>query len=193
MKEAKINITGQIGTSYNEDGSVKEKGVELQDIVSQVEANKDAEKKIFIITSGGGSVQTGKAIAKYISSISGAETVANKLCASIATEIHLSVPLERRSVVAGTQYFLHAPLLNNINGNADELIQMAEYVKETEKEMLSMYVKATGMDKSAIEGLMKQETSLTPEQCVQLRFASKIIPEIDTRKIEAKIIAFFDK
>ena len=195
MKEAFIYITGQIGTSYNPDGSVKQKGVELQDVISQVEKNKDAEVKTFVITSEGGSVQTGKAIARYISSIANAYTIANKFCASIATEIALAVPNERRFIVAGTEYFLHAPLMNNVQGNADELIIMADHVKEVEKEMLTMYVKSTGMDKAAIEGLMKQETSLTSEQVVELHFASKIIPSIEGAKaVEVatrEVIAFF--
>lgn len=195
MESANIYITGQIGTSYNPDNSVKQKGVELQDVISQVEKNKEAKVKKFIITSEGGSVQVGKAIAAYVSSIKDAITIADQFCASIATEIHLSVPIENRLIVSGTEYFIHAPLMVNVNGNADELNLMADYVKEAEKEMLSMYVKATGMDKAAIEGLMKQETSLTDVQAVELHFASKIIPSIEgnAAHVNKNIIAFFDK
>ena len=195
MESANIYITGQIGTSYNPDNSVKQKGVELQDVISQVEKNKEAKVKKFIITSEGGSVQVGKAIAAYVSSIKDAITIADQFCASIATEIHLSVPIDNRLIVAGTEYFIHAPLMVNVNGNADELNLMADYVKEAEKEMLSMYVKATGMDKAAIEGLMKQETSLTDVQAVELHFASKIIPSIEgnAAHVNKNIIAFFDK
>ena len=51
-----------------------------------------------------------------------------------------------------------------------------------------MYVKRTGTDKAAIEGLMNAETSLTDEQCKALGFVSEII-----QKPELKAVAFLDK
>ena len=41
--EAHIYIEGQIGSSYKEDGSVDVSGVELQDVISQVRRNADAD------------------------------------------------------------------------------------------------------------------------------------------------------
>jgi len=49
MKKAIINITGQIGNTYNEDGTVLVKGVELQDVVAQVEEAKKADATIAIV------------------------------------------------------------------------------------------------------------------------------------------------
>jgi ATP-dependent Clp protease protease subunit len=178
----KIYINGQIGSTEDS------KGVELQDVIMQVEANKDADVLHIHINSPGGSVNTGRLIAEYISKIPNAITIAEGLCGSIATEIHLAVPNDNRKIVAGTQYFIHNPLLQGISGNASELLEASEYVKVYQTEMLKMYVSRTGTDKAAIEGLMNAETSLTDDQCIKLGFVSEILA-----KQELKAVAFLDK
>lgn len=188
MKIAKIYITGQIGNSFNDDGSIAVKGVELQDVVSQVTENADAEGYEVIINSLGGSIRVGKLIAKYVKSLPSCTTIADVECASMGTEIHLAVAKENRKIIAGTKYSIHNPLMANVSGNASELIEMADMIKENEKDMAKMYVSATGLSKDAITGLMNQETSLTPEQCVTMGFASEILP---APKLNA--VAFFDK
>ncbi|NQY41950.1 MAG: ATP-dependent Clp protease proteolytic subunit [Legionellales bacterium] len=177
-----IYITGQIGSTEDE------KGVELQDVIVQVEANKLATQLYFHINSQGGSVDTGKLIADYISKIPNAVTIAEVQCASMGTEIHLSVPLENRKMIAGTEYFIHNPLLVGVNGNAEELRRAADNIEPVQKQMLSMYMKATGLGKPALEGLMRQETSLTDEECKTLGFVSEIIP-----RVELKAVAFLNK
>ena len=177
-----IYITGQIGS--NEDS----KGVELQDVIMQVKKNEGAEKFHIHINSQGGSVQTGRIIAEYISKLENAVTIAEGLCGSIATEIHLSRPIHERKIIAGTEYFIHNPLLQNVSGNAEELERAAALVRPYEKEMVQMYIKATGSDRATVEGLMKAETSLTDEQCKTLGFVSEII-----QKSNLKAVAFLDK
>lgn len=184
MSRAKVYIKGQIGNTYTEDGTIHVKGVELADVVLQVEANKGAEGYDIYINSPGGSIDIGRAIAKYIGSLENAVTIAEGMCASMGTEIHLAVPLANRKMVAGTQYIIHNPLLVGVTGNAAELNDAADFIKKYEKEMLAMYHNATGVDKAALEGLMAQETSLTDEQCKTLNFVSEILPK------EERAIAF---
>jgi len=179
---AKIIIKGQIGSTESE------KGVELQDVISQVEANKDAVSYQFHIDSNGGSVRVGKLIADYIKGLPNAITIADGLCASIATEIHLARPVSQRKILAGTNYFIHSPLMVGVDGNSDELAEMSSYIKGIEKTMVQMYHLATGLDKAAITGLMKQETSLTPEQAVELGFAGEVL-----QNPALKAVAFLDK
>lgn len=188
MKIAKIYIVGQIGNSYNDDGTIATKGVELQDVIEQVAINKDAEGYETYITSLGGSVRVGKLIAKYIGSLPNNTTIARRECASMGTEIHLAVPVANRKIEAGTDYFIHNPLMQGVSGNAAELTELAEMIKESEVEMLKMYVNATGLSKDAVSGLMNQETSLTSEQCLSMGFVSEVLPAQ-----ELKAVAFFDK
>jgi predicted metal-dependent hydrolase len=54
--------------------------------------------------------------------------------------------------------------------------------------MATMYVRATGADKAASEGLMKAETRLTDDQCKTLGFVSEII-----EKPTLKAVAFIDE
>lgn len=175
MPRVKILIAGQIGSTYNEDGSVKDKGVELQDVVMQVASNPDAEGYDILIESGGGSVDVGNAIAAYISSLPNVITIAGTFCASIATRIHLAVPVEKRKKIAGGRYIIHNPMLTNVTGNSAELSEMADYIKQFETDMIKMYHNATGLDKAAIEGLMAQETDLTDEQCKTFGFISEVL------------------
>lgn len=177
-----IYINGQIGSDENS------RGFELQDIIMQVEANKEAELLMIHINSNGGSVRVGKLIADYISNLPNAVTIAEDFCASMGTEIHLARPLHQRKIREGCEYFIHSPLIEGISGNADELKEASDYIRQTETAMLNMYHKATGLDKSALLGLMKQETSLSAEDCVSLGFASEIL-----KSLELKAVAFVDK
>lgn len=188
MNIANIYINGQIGNTYNEDGTVRIKGVELADVVSQMNASRGADVINVYINSPGGSIEIGRAISKYIGSFANVFTIADTMCASMGTEIHLSVPLERRKIIAGTQYIIHNPMLVGVTGNASELSEASEYIKTFEKEMLNMYASATNLEKTALEGLMSLETSLTCEQCKEFNFVSEIIP-----RSELKAVAFIEK
>ncbi len=179
---AKIFINGTIGSTEIS------KGVELQDVVMQVESQKDATAYHIYINSNGGSIRVGKLIADYIAKLPVAVTIADGFCASMGTEIHLSRPVYQRKITAGTKYLIHNPLMDGISGNADELNEAAEYIREKEKAMLNMYHNATGLSKEALKGLMSQETSLTDEQVVSLGFASEIIPTM-----ELKAVAFIEE
>lgn len=177
-----IYINGQIGSDETT------RGIELQDVITQVEANKEATLLMIHINSPGGSVRVGKLIAEYISNLPNAITIAEDFCASMGTEIHLARPLHQRKIREGCEYFIHSPLIEGISGNADELKEASDYIRQTEQMMLNMYHKATGLDKSALLGLMKQETSLTAEDCINLGFASEIL-----QSLELKAVAFVDK
>lgn len=180
--EGHVYIIGQIGSDE------KTKGVEIQDVVSKVEAMADFDNIFVHIDSMGGFVHVGDAIHDYLSTKTNVSTIAENVCMSIATKIHLSVPKEKRFVVEGTKYLTHNPLLTNVSGNADELIKMAEELKPVQNELVKMYVSKTGLSKEAVEGLMNQESFISEEQLIEMNFASKILP-----KNELKAVAFYNK
>lgn len=178
-----VYINGQIGNSYDNKGNIVAKGVELIDIVEQLASIQEAEQIHVHINSEGGYVDVGRSIAQFLSSIPNCYTIAETLCASIATEIHLSVPMANRMIVEGTTYLIHNPWLQNVSGDASQLEQYANGIKETESEMISMYAKATGIPKDALSGLMKLETSLTSDQCLKLGFVSSVLPKMEKRAV----------
>jgi ATP-dependent protease ClpP protease subunit len=173
MKIGHIFITGLIGTSFNEDGSIKEKGVELLDVVEQMESLEGDEEAVHVhINSKGGYVTVGDSIAQLISGIPNVATIAEGFCASIATKIHLAAPLENRFIEEGCNYMIHNPFLANVSGDATKLKELSASIQQTENDLEKMYSQATGLDKKIISGLMAQETFLTDEQCITLKFAS---------------------
>jgi ATP-dependent protease ClpP protease subunit len=193
----KIFITGQIGSDENT------KGVELIDVVSQFEPLRDCEIIECFINSPGGSVEVGNSIAEYIATIPNVKTIASGMCASIATKIHLAVPIENRLVVEGTMYMIHNPLFQNIGtANADQLKEMADVLQPIQNDLVSMYSKSTGTSKEAISALMDIEASLTEDQLLTLGFVSAVIPKLkplafintnDTMKKETIKLGLFAK
>ena len=182
-----VYIDKHIGDMEGENGEIL-KGINLVDVVGQAESFKGAEEIHVHIDSPGGSVEVGNEISNYLKSIKNLKTFAENLCASIATKIHLSAKPENRFVQEGCVYMIHNPLFMNVSGNASELKQYASYLEPLEKELVQMYSNATGLDKTAIKGMMNQETEFTPEECVKLGFASGIVP-----KAQFKAVAFFNK
>jgi len=178
-----VYITGQIGNSYDDSGNVTSKGVELIDVVAQIQDLNEVDAIHVHINSEGGYVSIGRSIAEFLKSVPNCFTIAETLCASIATEIHLAVPLQNRMIVEGTTYLIHNPWLQSVSGDASQLEEYAKGIKETESEMISMYAKATGVSKEALSGLMKIETSLTSEQCLKLGFASAVLPKMEKRAV----------
>ena len=178
-----VYIKGQIGNSYDENGTITKTGVELIDVVSQVQGLGEVDTINVHIDSEGGYVEVGRSIAQFLSSLGSVNTIAENLCASIATEIHLSVPLNNRFIQEGTAYIIHNPFLMNVTGDASALEEMSKNIKETESEMINNYSKATGVSKEALSGLMKIETSLTTDQCLKLNFASAIVPKQQQRAV----------
>lgn len=183
MNTGHIYITGQIGSSYDAEGNIIEKGVELIDVVEQMNDNGSVEKTIVHINSPGGFVEVGKEISNLLATIKNCHTVAEKLCASIATKVFISVPLENRTIEAGTEFMIHNPFLSKVSGDAEALKQMAIEVEAIEKELEKDYAKATGMSQEALSGLMKLETTLTAEQCVKWNFASAIASKTNARAL----------
>ena len=182
-----VYIIGQIGSNYDDNGNLIKKGVEVIDVVQQLSSLQDAERVNVYINSEGGFVDTGRQIAELLKNVPNCFTIASELCASIATEIHLSVPLQNRLIEKGTTYMIHNPLFMGVSGDADTLKRMSESIKKTESEMEAMYSKATGLSKEILSSLMQVETHLTDEQAVKLNFASKVID-----KMERKAVALFN-
>lgn len=183
-----VYISGVIGNSYADDGiTITEKGFELIDLIEQIESLNEGVENIHVhINSPGGYVSVGDSIANFITSLKNCFTIAEEMCASIATKIHLSVPLQNRAIQEGCNYIIHNPFLQQVTGDANELQKMADATKKIEEDLEGMYAKATGLNKQALSELMQTETALTPEQCVKFKFASSI-----TKKKEQNVLALF--
>jgi ATP-dependent protease ClpP protease subunit len=178
-----IYIKGQIGNTYDNDGNVVVRGVTLLDILDQfTDLPSDRSATYFHLeNSPGGYVTTGNDIIEFISNVPNAFVVAHGSIASITTKIFCAVPVENRMVEEGLEFMIHNPWIDGVSGDASELRAAADDVEKHEIELEAFYSKATGLDKSTLSNLMKNETYLTAEQCVKFGFASSILKKEKTR------------
>tara|TARA_R110002167_G_scaffold81296_2_gene222679 strand:+ start:11900 stop:12991 length:1092 start_codon:yes stop_codon:yes gene_type:complete len=165
-----INIYGVIGQL--EDLAPNEPFTTFLDVVKQVEARKESESLNVVINSPGGLVEEGDKIYDYLKSLDKpVKTIALDECASIATKIFMAGG--QREIHPGTSFMIHNPW-GGAEGDADEMEYYAGELRALEKELCTFYSNETGTSKEAIKSLMKQETTLTPEEAVQLGFATSV-------------------
>lgn len=182
----KIIINGQIGSERFKDGSVI-KGVDLDDVVEQYEAQKATALSFEVeIKSPGGFCDVGYSIYEFLKTIpQQVTTIAIDQCASIATVIFLAG--ERR--IAKCPLMIHNPWVGGVTGDADEIQKAADDMRAEEDKLINFYHKITGIEKVALDALMKIETYILPERAVKLKFATEAgetIGEIVNYKAVAK-------
>lgn len=157
-----INIHGCIGTI---DGV---QGVELIDVIAQVQSQPDAESFIVDINSPGGDCDKGYEIYNYLRSIGKPLTTRiSGQCMSIAT-----IPYLAGDIRISGPIMIHNPWLSNMSGDSDELLLAAEMMRSEEDKMIDFYAEHTGNTREALDALMKSETYLTPEQALTLKFST---------------------
>ena len=70
----------------------------------------------------------------------------------------------------GTSMFLHNPW-TVVSGNADQLRAMADQLDELSEASLQLYMsRATGITEDELREMMKKETMLAPDKCLQYGF-----------------------
>jgi ATP-dependent Clp protease protease subunit len=175
--EGNIYINGLIGTIYNSDGSVREKGVELIDVIKQVQSYSLAESYNVYINSEGGVVETGFEIHDYLKSLGKpVNTIGLGQVASIATVIFMAG--EKRILKPMTNFLIHLPMIG-IEGflNSQDLEDAKQSISVVEKQLLDFYKKQTGLSEEALLPLLKKETSLNPSDAFDLNFATEYTAE----------------
>lgn len=182
MNKGYIYITGFIGTIIDDEGKEK-KGVELIDVIKQVQAQPHADSFDVYIKSPGGVVEVGFEIYDYIKSIKKPiKTIGNEIVASIATVIFMAG--DERLVAPKTEFMIHLPT-GSVQGTAEEIKNYSDMVLDCEKRLLDFYKKTTNLSEEALKPLLKRETFLTPEEAFDLKFATEY-------EIEFKVVAHFN-
>lgn len=192
MKKGNIFIYGLIGKEFqNPDGSI-EKGIDLLNVISQYQAQKDSDEFDVHINSKGGYVTDGFDIYNFLRSIGKPiHTIAKGDCMSMATVIFMSG--DTRTVDAGTKFMIHLPW-GRTEGNAEEMEIYAKSLKQVESKVLDFYSKNTGLSKEALTPLLKNETFLTPDQTIELGFASHKWTTVDAvAKLNTNEMNWIDK
>lgn len=181
----KINIIGDIGSYEDKQGNLI-KGVDLMDVIAQVKSQPQALSFEVTIDSLGGFCDVGYAIHDYLKTIKKPiTTIAVNKCASIATVIFLAGSI--RTPLCNLM--IHNPWIGNVSGDADEMERAAADIRAEEDKLIDFYAKATGLEKIALDALMKKETYIDPEMAVKLGFATQAPTENLTLNKDYKAVA----
>jgi ATP-dependent Clp protease protease subunit len=174
MNKGYIYITGFIGTIVDDDGTIT-KGVELIDVIQQVQAQPNAESFDVTINSPGGYVDIGFDIYDYIRSLQKPiKTIGVDVVASIATVIFMSG--DERILSPKCEFMIHLPT-GSIQGTAEEIKNYSDLVLQCEKRLLDFYKKTTNLSDEALKPLLKRETFLTSQEAFDLKFSTSLEAE----------------
>lgn len=177
MEEILVLIVGAIG-SFEYNGK-QIKGVELLDIVSQVnsKATDKTKKIIFQIASPGGVKSVGDNIYNYMLSLQEKYEVTTEqvgdIC-SIATKI-FGAGQKRIALKDGKSRFLiHNPWSPGASGDSAAMSKVAAELKVEEDELAQYYMNLTGVSSEGILPLMKNDTYFDADKALDLKFATEI-------------------
>lgn len=131
------------------------------------------------INSGGGSLFTALSAYSLIRDYAEkhnaiVETIAIGECASAATIIFLAGNKDFRFVNEFTQPFVHNANYDVVSGDHNDLRDAADDLEEASNLLAKFYSKTTLLSFEQAKALMEKETWLTPEECVEIGFASSI-------------------
>lgn len=174
MSEHKVLIVGPIGQFQQGDGSFIN-GVTLLDVVGQItSAPKGTDTIVVQIESGGGLKEVGDQIYQYLISLKKKYKIKTEqigMIASIATKIFGAG--DERVAMEGERFMIHNPW-TIVQGDADQLQQTADALKNAERELLSFYVQLTGIPEEGLVPLLDNETEFGADTAYRLNFATSI-------------------
>lgn len=139
---------------------------------------KDPGKPIlFIINSPGGSVDSGFAIWDQIKMLqSPVSTLITGLAASMGSVLSLCAPKGKRYATPYARLMIHQPLIGSvIQGQATDLEIHAKEIIKTRKQLVDIYVEATGKDAQTVEEALERDTWLSAKEAVEFGLVDKIV------------------
>jgi len=189
-----INIDGYIGDEGMElfVGSVfsLKKLKEMLKLVPEDETQLD-----IFINSGGGLVSEGFAIYdELVSSRFELRTVAQGICASIATIIHQAgAKSKKREIYQNSDYLIHNPAWRPTGPDpmdAEDVAALQMDLEKTQDKIINFYNKITGTSKSVLKEKMAEAITLSAKEAKELGFVDEIIYTTITNVKKYALVAF---
>lgn len=189
-KSAKIELIGQLGRAWYEDG-----GVDLQEFHNQVKALGDVDSIDVSISSPGGSYVVGAAIynllsqhpAKVVTRIIGEASSAASLAFLAGDERHAP---------ANAIGLIHDPAMPVLgNFKSAELRKVADDQDTVKRAAMSIYTERTGMSEEDVSAMMSADTILTGADMHEKGFAThldepmEITADADATKRDVQMMA----
>jgi len=182
-----IYIKGDIGSYTDESGKLV-KGYDLTDLMADVSdlRKQGATSFLIKINSLGGFCDDGFSMYNFLKTIQEPiETWAVEQCASIATVIFLAGGKRK----AFCPLMIHNPWISNVSGDWDQVQEAADIIKAEEEKLISFYSKITGLEKGALDDLMKRETYIYPDLALRLGFTTEQTEQKNNQPVAYKAVA----
>ncbi len=142
-----------------------------------LELTEPGKPILMIINSPGGSVDSGFAIwdqAKMISAP--VTTLVTGLAASMGSVLSLCAPPKRRFATPNARFMIHQPLIAGvIKGQATDLEIHAKEILKTRKNLVDIYVDATGKDAETIEKAIDRDTWMSADEAKKFGLLYKVV------------------
>lgn len=168
-----IQNAAEEATVYIYDVIDSDWGVGAKDVISALNAAKDAPVLNIRINSPGGSVFEGRAIMEAIKRFEG-KTVAHidSLCASAATSIACACD---EVVMSDAALYMIHNASGLVWGDKADMRHTADLLEKVEGSIVNDYVEKTGMEADTIISMMDQETWMTSEEALANKFVDKVV------------------
>lgn len=182
-KVAHLNCTGYIYSDQSEfaaDYGV----VSLTRLKNEYaeQQGEDTESITVHIHSCGGEVNEGYAIHDWLKTLGKpVNTIIEGDCKSIATVVCLAGT--SRQMTSNAEFMIHNPWGFGM-GNAGEMQEYTDVLKDAEEKLLNFYVEKTGGDKEKISALMNEEKNISADDAKTLGFITEVV---NTMKAMAQV------
>ncbi|MCJ7508937.1 MAG: Clp protease ClpP [candidate division Zixibacteria bacterium] len=183
MEAAILKIYGDIGEAdpMSEMFGITDSSVSAKTVSEFLDSHKEASDITVKINSSGGDVQEGWAINDLLTN-SGKKikTIGEGKVYSIATIIFLAG--SEREIMKNADGLIHNPFIPPYTladqYEAEDLLKLAESLKQEEAKILDYYVERTGSSADKLAEYMKEDTKLSAEDMLSLGFATKILEPV---------------
>lgn len=174
-KEADLNIFGDICSfAFEEYGEYS--AVTLS---KQLEAIKDVKTINVHISSYGGDVIEGLAIYNTLKNHKAKiRTHCESFACSIASVIFMAG--DERIMKKASLLMIHNAW-TFAEGNADQLRKLADDLDKITSASITAYLEKVNIDEKTLKNLMDSETWLTPDECLEMGFATKVEDEPNSK------------
>jgi len=181
--KAVLKIYGDIGEANNMMSffDIPDNTISSKMVSDFIDEHKDTKEIIVKINSRGGDVQEGWAIYDLLTN-SGKKikTIGESKVYSIATIVFLAG--SEREMMKNADGLIHNPFIPDHTladaYEADDLVKIAESLKQEEEKILDFYAEKTGADKAKLAEYMKEDTKLSADDMLSLGFATKVIEPV---------------
>lgn len=179
-KTVRDRIQGKILESrriFLSDAVMMESANDIIEKLWYLELSQPGEPILFVINSPGGSVDAGMAIWDQVQMISSpVTTLVTGLAASMGSVLSLCASPKRRFATPSARILIHQPRLSGaIQGQATDLeIQAREMIK-TRKQLVDIYVKATGKDEKTIQKAIDRDLWMSAQEAKEFGLLDAIV------------------